>query len=142
MDRKTRFVVSKENSCGAKRSFDVSKNLPKIKADHLGEGLLLYSSKNLDSTVIHLGALGDDGFTMNGANDYSGHSVSGAGDVNGDGFVDVIIGAPNATISYVVFGSNKETLQGTNNSLEKINENYYLKINLLQMKSLRNLNFG
>ena len=44
--------------------------------------------------------------------DYSGSSVAGAGDVNGDGFGDIIIGAPGADPdgmsyageSYVVFG--------------------------------------
>src|SRR4028118_363179 len=59
---------------------------------------------------------GSNGFAINGiaANDYSGRSVSSAGDVNGDGIDDLIIGAssadPNgisqAGQSYVVFGSN------------------------------------
>src|SRR4028118_380329 len=59
---------------------------------------------------------GSNGFAINGiaANDYSGRSVSSAGDVNGDGFDDLIIGASsadpngitNAGQSYVVFGSN------------------------------------
>ncbi|PLX38238.1 MAG: hypothetical protein C0606_08460 [Hyphomicrobiales bacterium] len=56
---------------------------------------------------------GTNGFQINGeaAEDYSGYSVSSAGDINGDGFDDVIIGAfradPNGSesgASYVVFG--------------------------------------
>jgi hypothetical protein len=61
-------------------------------------------------------ALGDGGFVIHGedAGDYSGYSVASAGDVNGDGFDDLLIGAPlasgagnakpNAGDSYVVFG--------------------------------------
>ena len=59
---------------------------------------------------------GSNGFAINGiaANDRSGLSVSSAGDVNGDGIDDLIIGAPGADLnginaagqSYVVFGSN------------------------------------
>ena len=59
---------------------------------------------------------GQNGFVINGAspNDLSGASVSNAGDVNGDGIDDLIIGAVNAEpnpgdldagLSYVVFGS-------------------------------------
>ena len=42
------------------------------------------------------------------ANDQSGNSVSSAGDINGDGYDDIVIGAPFAIstggTSYVIFG--------------------------------------
>ncbi len=82
--------------------------------------------------VIDLGALnGSDGFRLNGieAGDCAGCLVSGAGDVNGDGFDDLLIGAPMAAPggrfaageSYVVFGGSAfaasldlSTLDGSN----------------------------
>jgi len=67
-----------------------------------------------DNSTVDVGNLGNAGFAINGANsfDRSGTSVSGAGDVNGDGLEDLIIGAPNAGdndniyagATYVVFG--------------------------------------
>ena len=70
-----------------------------------------------DGTKVELSDVeaGTGGFVINGvsANDYSGRSVSSAGDVNGDGFDDLIVGAQNddpngnsSGASFVVFGGN------------------------------------
>ncbi len=63
---------------------------------------------------INLATLdGSNGFKLSGraAGDQSGYSVASAGDVNGDGFDDLIVGAPfvdtygtDSGMSYVVFG--------------------------------------
>ncbi|SFF17335.1 integrin alpha, partial [Nitrosomonas sp. Nm166] len=84
------------------------------------------------TTVINLSSLdGTNGFRLDGvaAYDRSGYSVSNAGDVNGDGFDDVIVGAygarpndPGSGSSYVVFGKasgfdaalNLSSLDGSN----------------------------
>ena len=81
-----------------------------------GETYLVYGGANAPGTggVLDLGALnGTNGFILTGidADDRAGISVSSAGDVNGDGYDDLIIGAsgadPNASLSgetYVVYG--------------------------------------
>jgi len=65
-------------------------------------------------SVVDLGSLAPaDGFVLRGgaAGDNAGRSVSSAGDVNGDGFDDLIVGAPagddggeNAGVAHVVLG--------------------------------------
>ncbi|MDO8346013.1 MAG: hypothetical protein Q7T48_22635, partial [Cellvibrio sp.] len=71
------------------------------------------STDFINDNVISLSSLeGNNGFRLDGAEyDFSGASVSTAGDVNGDGFDDVIVGASGADpngrssgSSYVVFG--------------------------------------
>ncbi|MCI0727722.1 MAG: integrin alpha, partial [Chloroflexi bacterium] len=82
-----------------------------------GESYLVFGSSALPAT-IDLGALGPTGAILYGTNndDHSGLSVSGAGDANGDGYTDLLIGAPYADgpangrdfagESYLVFGSS------------------------------------
>ena len=94
-----------------------------------GESYVVFGSATGVGTngVLDLAALdGTNGFRLDGidAGDRSGYSVSSAGDVNGDGFDDVIVGAysadPNGDISagesYVVFGSS--TGIGVNGTLD------------------------
>jgi hypothetical protein len=75
---------------------------------------LLLAPQMVVAQDVDLGNLGDRGFRIDGIDpdDRSGYSVSGAGDVNGDGLADLIVGAPFADLaqfvntgeSYIVFG--------------------------------------
>ena len=86
-----------------------------------GESYVVFGGSSVGAGVIQLSALnGTNGFILNGddASDNSGLSVSGAGDVNGDGINDFIIGAPfadpsNVGESYVVFGQTNIGSSGT-----------------------------
>ena len=80
-----------------------------------GESYVVFGKAAGFASAIDLGSLnGTTGFRLDGidANDGSGQSAASAGDVNGDGFADIVIGArtadPNgdsyAGESYVVFG--------------------------------------
>jgi hypothetical protein len=74
-----------------------------------GSSYVVFGSSGGFSASLNLSALdGSNGFVINGVDqfDSSGFSVSSAGDVNGDGSDDVIIGASGVDSSYVVFGSN------------------------------------
>ena len=97
-----------------------------------GASYVVFGSDQGFGASLNLSTLdGSNGFVLNGiaAYDFSGRSVSGAGDINGDGIDDLIIGASSADpngnssgASYVVFGSdqgfgaslNLSTLDGSN----------------------------
>ena len=82
--------------------------------DESGESYVVFGSAAPFAASLDLSTLnGTNGFVINGisAYDYSGYSVSSAGDINGDGFDDILIGAhyanPNGAESgesYVIFG--------------------------------------
>ncbi len=93
-------------------------------ADRAGETYVVFGSNKgfpaefeLSTLLASNGGDGGDGFVIRGIGfrDYSGTLVGSAGDVNGDGIADVIIGAkyadPNgrnaAGAIYVVFGSGE-----------------------------------
>ena len=85
--------------------------------DYSGSSYVVFG--NATPTDIDLADLGTAGFRIDGAAAYdnSGYAVAGAGDVNDDGYDDLLIGANNAGTtdrdysgaSYVVFGSATPT---------------------------------
>ncbi|MEO1211656.1 MAG: Calx-beta domain-containing protein, partial [Cyanobacteria bacterium J06638_20] len=106
--------------------------------DNAGTSYVVFGRQTGFGARFNLSALnGSNGFAINGVtgNDFSGRSVSGAGDINGDGIDDLIIGAYvaaangnyGAGTSYVVFG--RQTGFGASLNLSALNGNNGFAIN-------------
>lgn len=84
--------------------------------NHSGSAYVVFGSSIAFPPLMNLTNLnGSNGFVFNGvaANNRAGYSVSGAGDINGDGIDDIVVGAFGAGAngnysgsSYVVFGNS------------------------------------
>ena len=89
-----------------------------------GRSYVVFGKTNTSAVSLSAVGVGSDGFAIKGeaAGDYSGISVAAAGDINGDGLADLLVGAPNndaggsnAGRSYVIFGGTQwvsSTVQG------------------------------
>ena len=82
-----------------------------------GRTYVVYGQSGTSAINLSAVAAGTGGFVINGqgVSDFSGYSVSNAGDVNGDGYADLIVGArysdptagTDAGRSYVIFGGSR-----------------------------------
>ena len=115
------FSVSGAGDINGDGFADVIVGAPRSNDNGYNEGgafVVFGGEEGVSLTSVDLSSLGAQGFRIVGAGDfygptysdygYTGASVSGAGDVNGDGFADLIIGAPDiysdTGAAYVVFG--------------------------------------
>jgi len=91
--------------------FDRGANLsdPAARSD-AGRSYVVFGKSSGSPVNLSAVATGTGGFVINGEStgDLSGRSVAGAGDVNGDGLSDLIVGASfnDSAVSYVVFGKS------------------------------------
>ena len=84
-----------------------------------GAVYVIYGAADLSGTINVADLDGTDGFVISGFDQQSsaGAAIAGTGDLNGDGFADLLIGAPttddgfnlNSGAAYVVYGSGTTT---------------------------------
>jgi hypothetical protein len=105
-----------------------------------GQSYIVFGRSTSFALTLNLANLnGNNGFVINGivAGDNSGSSVSGAGDVNGDGIDDLVIGVTgSAGEGYVVFGSR--TAFSSSLNLSSLNGNNGFRINGIDFENFGN----
>ncbi len=90
---------------------DIIVGAPFAGGSNEGAAYVIFGKTTGFAGAYNLDALGSDGFKISGsaANEYAGTSVGGRGDINGDGFNDIILGSPqystDAGKSFVIYGS-------------------------------------
>ena len=93
---------------------DILIGIPGLDPYHIfsaGVAYVVFGHKNgFSSTSLDLSKIGSDGFNgfwmYGGINYRVGYSIAG-GDMNGDGISDVIVGASEVGLTYVIFGGKK-----------------------------------
>jgi hypothetical protein len=110
--------VARAGDVNADGSMDFVIGAPAAGGDSAGRAYVVFGP--LRSPQVDLGNLAGHGFEIVGAegDDHAGYSVAAAGDVNHDGYADVLVGAPGASPSerdaagaaYVVFGKDSSAL--------------------------------
>jgi FG-GAP repeat protein/hemolysin type calcium-binding protein len=89
--------------------YDRDGNISQPKSDRFGESYVVFGKSTNFSPILSLSSLnGTNGFRIEGTEVFEelGTSVSGAGDINGDGFDDMIVNTDNTHFNYVVFGKS------------------------------------
>lgn len=105
------FVVSNAGDINGDGLADVIVGAPRVDGSLVqdsGQAFVIFGSDSGFDAIVDVDSLdGSNGFVIqgNGVEDFLGSSVSYAGDVNGDGIDDVIIGAPSADSFGVTFFS-------------------------------------
>jgi Ca2+-binding RTX toxin-like protein len=94
------FSLSSAGDVNGDGYADLIVGVPGAGANHAGGAYLLFGGANFDFSAVidpeHLSPT--QGFWITGAaaNDATGFSVSAAGDINGDGYDDLLVGSPGA----------------------------------------------
>ena len=108
----TGYSVSGAGDINGDGYADIIVSAPYI-LNSIGESYVIYGNSNNPGTIdLSIALTSTQGFSIYGGTtgDNSGWSVSGAGDINNDGYADIIIGAVNAKSkageSYVIYGSS------------------------------------